>query len=174
MKRYYITGIAGTGKSAVGAEFKKLGYEVYDIDAVESLCHWQHKETGIEAKYNTGVGKEWLEAHDWICDEEKLRELLARNPEKDTIVVGIAYNQDKFISLFNKVFLLYCSPETFIKRIGTRSDGNNFGKDKSEQEQLLEWYQDFQQRMENLGAIPINTEIPLEGVVENIRRAINH
>ena len=173
MKRYYISGIAGTGKSAVGREFKKLGYEVYDIDAIEGLCHWRHKKTGVKTKYNTGVGKEWLEVHEWICDEEKLKELLARNPEKSKIVVGIASNQNKFISLFDKVFLLYCSPETFIKRINTRNDGNYFGKDKSEQEQLLEWYKDFQQRMERLGAISINTEFPLEKVVENIRREIS-
>lgn len=171
-RKYYITGIAGTGKSAVGTELKKIGYDVYDIDAVEGLCHWKHKETGVEAKYNTGVGKEWLEAHDWICDEERLKELLSEDSERDAIVVGIAYNQDKFIDFFDKVFLFYCSPETFIARINTRTDGNNFGKDKSEQEQLLKWYRDFQQKMESLGAIPINTEVSLEQVVNRVREEI--
>jgi broad-specificity NMP kinase len=168
-KKYFITGIAGTGKSTVGAEFRKLGYEVYDIDAVEGLCHWKNKVTGIEAKYNTGVGKEWLEAHDWVCDIEKLKSLLGENPDKTTIIAGIAYNQADFLNLFDKVFLLHCSPEVFIERLNTRNDGNNFGKDKSEQEQIISWYDDFETRMKNLGAIPVSTERSLEEIVGDIK-----
>lgn len=168
-RKYFITGIAGTGKSTVGEEFRKLGYEVYDIDAIEGLCRWVHKQTGAEAKYNTGVGKDWLEAHDWVCDQQKLKELLNENPEKETIVVGIAYNQAEFFHLFEKVFLLYCLPEVLINRIDTRSDGNNFGKDQSEQEQILGWYEDFETRMKNLGAIPINTERTLDEIVGDVK-----
>ena len=167
--KYFITGITGTGKSTLGNEFRKLGYEVYDIDTVEGLCHWKHKETGIEAKYDTGVGKEWLEAHDWVCDEQKLKELLNKNLNQDIIVVGIAYNQAEFIHSFEKVFLLYCSPEVFISRINTRNDGNNFGKDESEQEQIKSWYEDFETGMKNLGAIPVNTERNLDEIIGEIR-----
>ena len=168
-RKYFITGIAGTGKSTIGSEFKKLGYDVYDIDSVEGLCHWKHKQTGIEEKYDTGAGKEWLEAHDWICDQQKLKELLNEDPNKAVIIVGISYNQAEFIHLFEKVFLLYCSPEVFINRINTRNDGNNFGKDESEQEQIISWYEDFEMRMKNLGAITVNTERSLEEIVGDIK-----
>ncbi len=167
--KYFITGIAGTGKSTIGNEFRKLGYEVFDIDAVEGLCHWKNKQTGNEAKYDTGVGKEWLEAHDWVCDIPKLQELLEENQDKPTIIVGIAYNQEDFLNLFDKVFLLYCTPEVFIERLNNRHDGNNFGKDKSEQEQILSWYEDFETRMKNHGAIPVNAESPVEEIVEDVK-----
>ncbi len=171
-RKYYITGIAGTGKSTIASELKKLGFEVYDIDAVVGLCHWRHKLTREEAKYHTGVGKDWLEAHQWICDEEKLTNLINKNHNSDTVVVGIASNQDSYLGLFDKIFLLYCSEETFIKRINSRNDGNNFGKDESEQEHILGWYEDFQAKIENLGAILINTDAPLERVVNRIRDEI--
>lgn len=167
-RKYYITGIAGTGKSTTAEKLKEFGFTVYDID-VEGICHWSHKLTKEEAKYNTGVGKDWVDAHDYVCDEEKLKELLVRNPDKNTVIVGIASNQENFFPLFDKVFLLYCSEETFIRRLNTRNDGNNFAKDPSEQKQILSWYKSFQERVEKLGAIPVNTDMPLDQVVGEIR-----
>lgn len=167
-KAYYITGISGTGKSTIASELKKYDYAVFDIDAISGLCHWKHKKTGEEAFYSTGVGKEWLEAHDWICDFERLGQLIKGQPQ-DAVVVGIASNQEEYLKLFDKIFLLYCSEETFIKRLNTRSDGNNFAKDNSEQQQVLSWYKDFQNRVVRLGAIPINTERLLEVVVKEIK-----
>lgn len=168
-RKYYITGIAGTGKSTLASELRKHNILTYDVDVIEGLCHWRHKETKEKARYFTGVGKDWIDAHEWICDEEMLRSMLDKHPDSDVIVVGIASNQENFLKLFNNVFLLYCSEETFIHRLNTRSEGNNFAKDKSEQEQILSWYKDFQEKMIQLGAIPINTDKPLEEVVAEIR-----
>lgn len=174
MAKYFITGIAGTGKSAVGTELKKEGFRVLDLDEEEDLCYWRHKATGAEVKYYTGVGKDWLDAHDRICDKEKLRALLEGNKEPDIVVVGIAYNQKEFLNYFDKVFLLYCSEKTLINRLNTRSDGNNFGKDESEQKQILSWYKDFQERTTNLGAISISTDEPLANVVSKIKYEIEN
>lgn len=173
MSAYYITGIAGTGKSAVGEILEKENFKVFDLDAIEGFCHWRHKETGEEAKYNTGVGKDWLDAHDWICDKQKLRKILEENKESDVVIVGIAYNQEEFLDYFDKVFLLYCSERTLLERLNTRDDGNNFGKNESEQEQILSWYKDFQERMTKLGAIPVNTDQSLADVVEKIKVQIS-
>lgn len=174
MKRnYYITGIAGTGKSTLASELRKYNITTYDIDKVKGLCHWQHKETKLKAKYFTGVGKEWIDAHEWICDLEMLKEILKRHPGSDVVVFGIASNQEDYLKLFDKVFLLCCSEETFINRLNTRNEGNNFAKDKSEQEQILSWYKDFQNRMIKIGAISINTDEPLKKVVTRIRNEIH-
>src|SRR3989344_6955402 len=162
-KRYYVTGIAGTGKSAVAKELKKFNFDIIDIGSVAGLCHWRHRETKREAKYMTGVGKEWLDAHEWICNEDMLKSLLDKDSEKNSVVVvGIAANQQDFFHLFDCVFLLHCSEGTLIKRLNTRDEGNNFGKDASEQEQILGWYKGFNQRLIENGAIPVNTDQPLE------------
>src|SRR3989344_2680159 len=169
MAAYYITGIAGSGKSTIASELRENNLNVIDIDAVEGLCHWRHKETGDKATYFTGVGKDWLDAHDRICDSSKLRKLLDDVPNSVVVVVGIASNQEDYLQYFDQTFLLYCSEKTFLKRLNTRNDGNNFGKNKSEQEQILTWYKDFQERMINLGAIPINTEKPLGYALKKIK-----
>ena len=166
---YYITGIAGTGKSTTANKLKELGFAVYDIDEVAGLCYWKHKLTKEEAEYHTGVGKDWIDAHDYICSEDKLKALLDQDPNQDTVIVGVCANQENFFNLFDKVFLLYCDEKTFIHRLNTRNEGNNFGKDASEQEQILSWYENFQDRVKNLGAISINTEAPLDEVVTQIQ-----
>lgn len=168
-RNYYITGIAGTGKSTIASKLRKDNIAVYDIDAIEGLCHWRHKETKEKARYFTGVGKDWIDAHEWICDIEMLNNILKQHLNTDVVIVGIASNQENFLKLFDKVFLLYCSEETFIHRLNTRNEGNNFAKDKSEQEQILSWYKDFQDRMIKLSAIAINTDRPLEEIVAEIR-----
>lgn len=172
MAAYYITGISGTGKSTVASELKKDGYVVYDIDAVEGLCHWRNKKTKIKARYFTGVGKDWLELHEWICDVEKLRNLIENLPL--VIVVGVASNQREFLKYFDKIFLLHCSEQTFLNRINNREGDNQFAKDVSEQQHILSWSKDFHKEMVEIGAIPINTEESLENVVLKIKGEISN
>lgn len=173
MHEYYITGVAGTGKSTIAEELKQRGLTVYDIDNVPELCEWRHRETDEVAEYNTGVGSEWIDAHNYICDEDKLRQLVASNQSTDVVVVGIASNQDHFVSNFDKLFLLTCTEKTLLERLNTRDDGNGFAKDPSEQEHILGWYKGFQDRMISKGAIPISTEEPVEIVANKILYEMN-
>ena len=64
------------------------------------------------------------------------------------------------------------SPEVFISRIDARTN-NDFGKGKSEQEHILSWHKNFEKRMIDKGAVPINTEQPIEAVAEIIFRSDN-
>ena len=155
--RFYITGISGTGKSTLAKELGKQGVTAFDIDSVPGLCHWRDRATHEKADYQYGIGKDWLDAHEWICDPEKLKGLLDQAIGK-TVVLGLASNQDSFLSFFGKVFLLHCRRETFLQRLSTRDGDNQFAKDKSEQEHILSWYEDFESRLVQQGAIPIDTD----------------
>lgn len=139
----------------------------FDIDAVPDLCHWENKITGERGKYRSGVGRDWIEAHDWICDSIRLRELLDAQGDNTVVVAGITSNQNEYLDLFDKIFLLYCREETFLRRLNTR-EGNKFAKEKSEQEYVLSWYKNFEEKMRNQGAIPINTEDPIHSVTDLI------
>ena len=170
MKSFYITGVSGVGKSSVSEVLNQKGIFSFDIDSVEGLCHWINKETFEKSDWHSGLGNEWHEAHEWICDKKKLIHLM--NQQKDiVVVVGCASNQDEYLGLFNKVFLLHCIPETFVKRIDDRTN-NDFGKHGIEKARILNWYKDFESKLIKQGAIPINTEEPLELVVEKIIRNI--
>jgi dephospho-CoA kinase len=69
--------------------------------------------------------------------------------------------------LFDKVFLLYCSPETFVSRLKSRQN-NNFAKTSEEQEGVINWQKSFDPKLRAQGAVPINTETSIESVVEQI------
>jgi len=93
MPKFYVTGVSGTGKSTLAKELEKRGVAAFDIDSVADLCHWRNRTTHKEADYQYGIGKDWLDAHEWICDIKKLRELLHKTTD-NAVVLGLASNQD--------------------------------------------------------------------------------
>lgn len=166
MKKVYITGFSASGKSTVAKELNKKGILTFDIDAVPGLCHWRNKETFKQADYYSGIGKDWIETHEWVCDIEILKQLLSTTNDK-IVVVGIASNQSSYLSLFDKILFLHCPEATLIHRLNTRTE-NDFGKDPSEQKLLLSWHKEFEEKYMKRGAIPINTERPMLEVVDEI------
>jgi broad-specificity NMP kinase len=157
MSNFFITGVSGTGKSTLAEELGKRNVAVFDIDSVPRLCHWRNRATHEKADYQYGIGKDWLDAHEWICDVEKLKKLLD-GVAGNAVVVGLASNQDDFLNLFDKIFLLRCKRETFLSRLSTRDGDNQFAKEKSEQEHILSWYEDFETKTIKQGAAPLDTD----------------
>ncbi len=170
-KVYYITGVSGTGKSTIAEALNKRGVRAIDQDSREyGLCSWKHNQTKEKVQFEYGIGKEFLEMNDWYCDIEKLKKLIAGF--NDTVfVLGVTANQDEYLHLFDKVFLLQCSPETFTSRINSREE-NQFGKHQSEREHILGWYKNFEQGCIDKGAIVINVEEPIDVVIEKIIKQI--
>lgn len=124
-----------------------------------------------EARFEYGIGKEFLEANDWYCDIEKLKRILNEN-RNITFVCGVSANQNEYLNIFDKVFLLRCSPEELVKRIDKRED-HDFGKDPEEKEHILNWYEDFEKDLMNKGAIVINSDNPINVVVDDILKNIS-
>ena len=73
---------------------------------------------------------------------------------------------------FDQLLLLKTSPEIFIQRIQNRTD-NDFGKDKTAQDVILGWYERFEQKMIDKGAIVIDAEQSVDNVVEQILTLVN-
>jgi len=167
MKKIYITGISGTGKSFIAEKLNEKGIYTIDIDSHEyGLCKWKNKKTRENVYFEHGMSKDWMEAHGWFCDFEKLNNLLDIQSDI-AIAVGITTNQNEYLSMFDKVFLLHCREEIFLKRLHTRTS-NYFGKHPLEKENILSFYKDFEKDLIEKGAIPINTEDSIKNVVDNI------
>ncbi len=166
MKKIYITGVSGTGKSTIAKELKRKGIYAFSIDEVDGLCDWKNKKTGEAVRYNFDGNQDWFDQNGWMCDAEKLKELMNVN-EEIVVVAGIASNQNEYLTLFEKVFVLQCKKETFIHRLMTRTD-NLFGKKLSEQESLINFYQGFEKKLVDAGAISINAENPIDKVIDDI------
>jgi dephospho-CoA kinase len=170
MRRFYITGVSGVGKSSVAEKLKGRGISSIDLDEVDDLCNWVNKKTKKISNWRSGIGSDFLESHEYICDKEKLIALM--NKYSDIIVVvGIVDNQSEIIDLFDKILLFHCDEEIFLKRIENRTN-NDFGKHDSEKEMILGWYRDFEKEMIEKGAISINTKEPLDAIVDKVIKQI--
>lgn len=166
-RKFYITGVSGTGKTTMTKELNQRGILAIDQDSKEfGLCSWKHNETMQDARFEYGIGNEFLESNDWYCDIEKLKKILDDNKEI-SFVCGVSANQNEYLDIFDKVFLLQCSPEELVKRINKRED-HQFGKHQSEKDHILNYYKDFEEDLIKKGAIPINAEGSVDSVVNAI------
>ncbi len=165
MKKYYITGISGNGKSTIAKKLKENNISAIDIDE-DGLCKWVNKSSKELSHWHPGINRDFFEAHDYVCDQEKLFSDI-QGKESPVFVVGLADNQKDFLDKFDKVFLFKCDPIVLFERINKRID-NDFGKHEEEQKMILGWYRDFEKEMLDLGAIPIDTSKTIDEVYNNL------
>ncbi|PIQ91742.1 MAG: hypothetical protein COV70_02100 [Parcubacteria group bacterium CG11_big_fil_rev_8_21_14_0_20_39_22] len=170
MKKIFITGISGTGKTTIAKELEKKGVYTIDVDEVEGLCTWIDKNRGQKASDDAILNDEFVSNHEWVCSVPQLIELMNKGDDV-VVILGSPSNQKDFLHLFDKVLLLQCPPEVFIERIEMRTN-NEFGKDKTAQKLILGWYEDFEKEMLDIGAIPIDATQPTDDVVEQVLKKI--
>ncbi len=166
MKKIYITGVSGTGKTTLAKELKKRGYHAISIDEVENLCSWVNQETGNTHMGEAELNPEFVDKHDWICDINLLKRMMEEGANP-VFVLGMPGNREQFYPLFDKILLLQCSPEIFCSRIDQRTD-NDFGKHPEIRKQILNKFQKYNEDMISKGAIAINTERPINEVADEV------
>ena len=170
MKRFYITGVAGTGKSTIGRMLQAEGAAAFDIEDIPGLCMWQNKETG-ELTDRNDIGDRdaaFLAAHDWVCDAKALESHMGSYAKSPVIAVGVAVNQKEYLHLFDQVFLLQCSDDVIVQRLKTRNT-NDFGKTEAEQESVLGWRPYFEKALLERGAIAVPNDL---GSVKTVKRLL--
>ncbi|MBP6931389.1 MAG: AAA family ATPase [Candidatus Pacebacteria bacterium] len=170
MKKYYITGMAGSGKSTIARMLTQNNISAIDIDD-HDLSRWVNKETGEVVQRQPGVDKDFFKNNASALDIERLFRMIEER-EGSVFVVGLADNQKDFMNKFDKVFLLRCDPSVLIQRINSRND-NSFGKDEEARNMILRGYEKFENRMMDLGAIPIDTSMSIYKVYEELMSQTN-
>jgi dephospho-CoA kinase len=171
MKVFYITGIPGVGKSSVVNKLAEKGVSPIDADSVNDLTYWVDNTTGEKSEWNPGMSKDWYSKHKYICNKEKLVDLISNSSKDILAVAGLFSNRSELWNLFDKVFLLQCKEKTFLKRI-TERENHNFGKNILEQENILSWYKNFEEKILSEGAILINADKILYSAVDDIIKQI--
>ena len=166
MKKIFITGVSGVGKTAVIKEFQNRGFCAFDMDRVPGLCYWKNKQSGEKISYK-GRSREWLDANAWICDITELKDFLDKRDEEIVIMAGITSNSGEYLNLFDQVFLLQIGKETLVHRINTRTE-HDFGKAPAEKERILTTYKAREESLIQEGAISINAEYPSPVIVDAI------
>ncbi len=170
-KSILITGVAGSGKSAVCDELEKLGYKAFGIEDMKDMFTMIDRTTGKKSEIFDNDNIEMVKKHDWICDKEKLRKLIEDNKDGIVFYAGTGSNMDDILPLFDMVFLLKPSPETLTKRLSKRTS-EKFGRTQEVQEWVFSWKDWWEEKMEKDGAVVVDANQDLEKVVADIIKKV--
>jgi RNase adaptor protein for sRNA GlmZ degradation len=154
MKRILITGMSGTGKSTAVAAMGEMGYRAVDTDHDE-WSEWVRE-----------TPDEWA----WVWREDRIRELLAAEDNRDLFVAGCKTNQGKFRHLFDHVVLLSAPMPVILDRLAIRTT-NNYGKSTADLERINADIRTVEPLLRAVCDLEINTsEFPPRAVAARLRR----
>ncbi|MBK7896552.1 MAG: nucleoside kinase [Anaerolineaceae bacterium] len=114
VKNYLIEGVSGTGKTSVAEELQRRGYHVIHGD--RELAYWGDLKTGEPVAGSAD------EHGAWIWDVAKVRALAADQAHTATFFCGGSRNSDRFLGLFDEVFVLEIDLDTLNRRLAARSE----------------------------------------------------
>jgi thymidylate kinase len=152
---YLVEGVSGTGKSSVCAELRNRGYRAIDGD--KELAYLGNPETGER------LNKLGHDTHIW--DVEKLKQLIENKEDEVTFFCGGSRNFDKFIGLFDNVFILEVDADTLNQRLESRPK-NAWGNSPEQRELILRLHS-TKEDIPSDGVV-IDATQPLEVVVNQI------
>jgi broad-specificity NMP kinase len=153
-RNYLIEGVSGTGKTAVCHELRRRGYAAINGD----------RELAYQGDPATGERTEGRSHDHHIWDVEKVRRLAANQDDEVTFFCGGSRNFQRFIDLFDEIFILDVDVETLNERLDSRDD--DWGKSKSERALILRLHATKEDTPS--GGVVIDATQPLVGVVDEI------
>lgn len=112
VKNYLIDGVSCAGKTTVCNELQWRGYHAIHGD--RELAYWGDLTSGEPV--DDGAD----EHRAWIWDVEKVRSLVADHTHAATFFCGGSRNSDRFIGLFDAVFVLEIDLDTLNRRLAAR------------------------------------------------------
>jgi dephospho-CoA kinase len=174
MPLIWITGISGSGKSAVRRELRSRGYEAYGTDE-DGFAQWVEIESGvITPRASAGVSDRspgFLARNDWRVDVKRVRALAAEAKDKLIFLCGSVQNEIKVWEFFEKAILLSVDEETIRKRIESRTE-NDFGKSDHELALILGWNQNIESNYEGYGAFIVDARMAISDIVDEVVRIV--
>lgn len=171
MPLYYVTGVSGSGKSAVLRALQARGHEARGVDE-HGFGTWINRETREvdtfpESPANVDIHR-WYDEHAWTLDEAQIRRFRSHSDEieKPVFLGGTAEGDSTVWDAFTRVFALIVDAETIKQRIKQRPD--RFGKRSDELSRILEWQKSFEENYRRFGAVVIDATRPVEAVVDEL------
>lgn len=118
-KNYLIEGVSGTGKTTVCRALLARGFQAINGDT--ELAYRGDPATGEPIADRPDAELPWYHQH-WIWDVEKVSTLVADHSSDVTFFCGASRNFDKFLHLFDAVFVLEVDVDTLHHRLRNRED----------------------------------------------------
>jgi broad-specificity NMP kinase len=160
MKRVLITGMSGTGKSAVVQELTARGYQAHDLDTPE-WSEW------IDADPSDALTPS--QGKDWIWREDRVRALLSASGEGKLFISGCAENMSQFFPLIDIVILLSAPIVTLVERLAARPTGS-YGHTAEERGKVAELTSTIEPLLRKSAHCEIDTRRPVRATVDEVLR----
>ena len=162
VKNYLIDGVSCAGKTTVCGELQRRGYHVIHGD--EELAYWGDLKTGEPVNGGSDAHRSWL----W--DVTKVNALVTDQNHAATFFCGGSRNADRFIGLFDEVFVLDIDLETLNRRLAARPE-TEWGGTAQEGEAFARVQHATKVGLP-VNAINIDATAPLASVVDEILRHV--
>jgi shikimate kinase len=155
MKRVLITGMSGTGKSAVVRELAARGYPAVDLDTPE----WSEWVDADPADALTPqVGK------DWLWREDPVRKLPSEHQSGRLFISGCAENMKRFFPLIELIVLLSAPMEVIMKRLEARSP-DGYANTYQERQKVGELISTIEPLLRDCADHEIDTTRPVDAIL---------
>lgn len=154
-----ITGMSGTGKSAVAQALAARVYRAHDLDD-DRWSHWAPCEgnpTGAKPGF------------DWLWNEPAVAALLAEETGETLFLAGCASNMGRFVPNFDRIVLLSGPVKLLLRRVRMR-DSNAYGKTADEAAQIANNLAEFEPRLRAISTDEVNVDQPFCRVLETVLR----
>ena len=172
VKNVLIEGVSGAGKTTVAEALQRRGHHVVHGD--RELAYRGDPTTGApldtaasaHAQAHASAADRVAWAHkNWIWDVAKVEALVADRRHRVTFFCGGARNRDRFVDLFDAVFVLDIDRDTLDRRLAERPQ-DEFGAKPVERDLIRRLHA----TREDLptGGILIDATAPVERVVDAI------
>jgi shikimate kinase len=163
VRRILLTGMSGTGKSAVVAELAARGHLAVDLDCDE-YSEWID---AVEDDRTPGTPVE--HGRDWVWREDRVRELLETEQATVLFVSGCAANMGGFLDRFDEVVLLHVPEAVIADRLRARPAGA-YGAGPGELERVVALTRTVEPVLRHVATCEIDTGAPLDDVVAAVVR----
>lgn len=160
MKRVLITGMSGTGKSAVIQELTARGYQAHDLDTPE-WSEWIDIDPSDALTPSQG--------RDWVWREGRVRALLSESGGGKLFISGCAENMGQFFSLIDIVILLSAPVATLMERLTARPLGS-YGHVAEERQKVANLISTIEPLLRKSADYEIDTNRPIYATVDEVLR----
>ena len=155
IKNYLIEGVSGTGKTSVCDELRRRGYHAVHGD----------RDLAYQGDPKTGEPLDSFAHEHHIWDVDKVRALVTDRSQAASFFCGGSRNFERFIELFDEVFVLEIDLGTLNQRLALRPE-NEWGGRASERELIARLHATEEDLPKN--AIKVDATAPVSHVVDAI------
>jgi gluconate kinase len=156
VSKILVTGISGTGKSAVLAELGRRGYHVVDTDDPGWREYRAHPDPPDE-----------LPRGEWLWVEDRMTRMLDSDDGRSLFVEGCSANQSTFYDRFDAVVLLSAPSEVILDRVERRVS-NDYGKSPLERAMILDDLANIEPLLRASCTHELDASRPLDDVVADL------